>query len=401
MTEIDVARTPETSSSEEPAWLPALQRIAKEVTGPAATAVDREARFPRESFAALSKGGFLGAAVPVSLGGMGASIEEMSVMCETLGRRCAATAMVFAMHHIQVACIERHRGSSRFFAEYLREVAEKQRLIASVTSEAGVGGSTRTSVAPIERDGELCKFRKDGTVVSYGENADDLLVTVRRSADAPMNDQALVLVRRSACSMERTGSWDTLGMRGTCSPGYIVAATFPEEQVLESPFSDISSMTMVPFAHLLWGSAWLGIAADAVARARMHVRDVARQMPGTVPPGAVRLSEVSTPLQLMRTQIRDLAREFDSLASRPDRGKSVLTSVGYALRMNALKISSSELVVDIVTRALRIVGTSGYRNDSRYSLTRHLRDAHSAALMIGNERMHGANAALLLVHKDD
>ena len=69
--------------------------------------------------------------------------------------------------------------------------------------------------------------------------------------------------------------------------------------------------------------------------------------------------------------------------------------------MNALKIGSSELVVDIVTRALRITGTSGYRNDSKISLTRHLRDAHSAALMIGNDRMHGANAAMLLVHKDD
>jgi acyl-CoA dehydrogenase len=75
--------------------------------------------------------------------------------------------------------------------------------------------------------------------------------------------------------------------------------------------------------------------------------------------------------------------------------------VGYALKMNALKIGSSELVVDIVTRALRITGTSGYRNDSKISLTRHLRDAHSAALMIGNDRMHGSNAAMLLVYKDD
>jgi acyl-CoA dehydrogenase len=58
-------------------------------------------------------------------------------------------------------------------------------------------------------------------------------------------------------------------------------------------------------------------------------------------------------------------------------------------------------VVDIVTRALRICGTAGYRNDSTFSLTRHLRDAHSAALIIGNDRMHLANSSLLLVYKDD
>lgn len=103
----------------------------------------------------------------------------------------------------------------------------------------------------------------------------------------------------------------------------------------------------------------------------------------------------------MRTQAHALAREFGELIARPDGGRDELTSVGFALRMNNLKIASSVLAVDIVTRALRICGTAGYRNDSRFSLTRHLRDAHSAALMIGNDRMHQANGSILLVYKDD
>ena len=37
-------------------------------------------------------------------------------------------------------------GDSPFFQAYLKEVAEKQNLIASVTSEAGVGGEMRNSV---------------------------------------------------------------------------------------------------------------------------------------------------------------------------------------------------------------------------------------------------------------
>jgi acyl-CoA dehydrogenase len=32
---------------------------------------------------------------------------------------------------------------------------------------------------------------------------------------------------------------------------------------------------------------------------------------------------------------------------------------------------------------------------------RHLRDAQSAALMIGNDRIYATNASLLLVHMDD
>ena len=47
------------------------------------------------------------------------------------------------------------------------------------------------------------------------------------------------------------------------------------------------------------------------------------------------------------------------------------------------------------------LATTGYRNDSPYSVTRHLRDAHSAALMIGNERIHAGNGSMHLMYRDD
>ena len=75
--------------------------------------------------------------------------------------------------------------------------------------------------------------------------------------------------------------------------------------------------------------------------------------------------------------------------------------MGFALRMNALKTSASTLVVDIVGRAMTICGMAGYRNDSELSLTRQLRDAYGAALMVNNDRILGASAQMLLVHKGD
>jgi acyl-CoA dehydrogenase len=376
-----------------------VRRIAAEVAAPAASSVDREARFPRESIDALREARLLSAYVPARHGGYGAGVVELASMCETLGASCASSAMVFAMHQIQVACLVRHGLGASFFDGYLAKMIRGQRLIASVTSEAGVGGSVRTSISPIQRDAEGCTLRKDGTVVSYGESAEDLLITVRRAPDAAPNDQALVLVGKSQCKMDRTGSWDTFGMRGTCSPGYVITARFAEEQIVPAPFGEISSHTMLPFAHVLWGSLWLGIANDAVARARKYVRGVARQMPGQTPPSALRLSEVSAQLLVMRSLVHDAARRYEAVLGAGDRGE--LSSVGFALAMNELKIQASQLVVDIVTRALRVCGTAGYRNDHELSLTRHLRDAHSAALMIGNDRIHASNAALQLAYKDD
>ena len=377
-----------------------VRRIARDVAGPAADAVDREGRFPIEVLDALKAAQLLSAHVPQTLGGYGAGVVELGAMCEALGQRCASAAMVFAMHQVQVGCLVRH-GHTAFFQTYLAELVRDQRLIASVTSEAGVGGSVRTSICPIERDAEgRCVVRKEGTVVSYGDAADDLLVTVRRNAESVAGDQALVLLRRAQTDMMQTGGWDAMGMRGTCSAAYIVAATFDAEQIVPAGFADINAQTMVPWAHILWSSAWLGIATDAVARARAFVRDTARRLGGT-PPTAPRLSEVSTQLQLMRVQVREWAQRYDAMSARPDGGAEELSSVACAVQLNQLKLSTSRLVADICTQALRITGTTGYRNDSPYSVARHLRDAHSAALMIGNERIHAANGQLHLVYRDE
>jgi acyl-CoA dehydrogenase len=385
--------------SSDHAHIEEVQRIATQIAAPAAPLVDRDGRFPKETIDALKAARMLSAAVPTELGGFGASMSTLSLMCEALGQACASSAMVFAMHHIQVACLVRHGIETPFFRAYLQELVAEQRLIASVTTEAGVGGSTRTSISPIEREGSICRLRKDGSVVSYGDDADDLLTTVRRAPDAVASDQALVLTRKSQTKMEKVSNWDAFGMRGTCSPGYIVSATFGEEQIVPAPFADISSQTMVPWAHILWSSCWLGIATDAVARARAFVRNLARATPGVTPPAALRLSEAATTLQTMRSLVRDYARGYDELAALPDGGREHLSSVAYALEINDLKLSSSRLVVDVVAMAMRVCGLAGYRNDSRFSVTRHLRDAYSAQLMIANDRINAASAALHLVHK--
>jgi acyl-CoA dehydrogenase len=43
----------------------------------------------------------------------------------------------------------------------------------------------------------------------------------------------------------------------------------------------------------------------------------------------------------------------------------------------------------------------GYKNGTPYSLGRHLRDAHSAQLMISNDRILGNTSTMLLVQKPD
>jgi acyl-CoA dehydrogenase len=373
------------------------RRIGEAVAAPAADAVDRSARFPHEAIDALREERLLGALVPRQLGGLGATISEAAAACEALGRSCASTAMIYAMHQIEIACLVRHGLGSPYFRDYLAQLAGRQWLIASATSEYGIGGDLRRSICAVQQDGPRIRITKQAPVISYGEEADDILLTARRAPDSAPGDQVLVLARRADLRLTPSGEWDTLGMRGTRSLGFTLEASGTAEQIVPVPFAEIASQTMLPVSHVLWTSLWLGLATDAVGRARAFVRAEARRTPGTVPLGAFRLAETVAELGAMRAIVHGGLAEFEQLQDDPE----ALGGLGFAIRMNNLKASASRLAPEIVARALGVCGISGYRCDSPYAVGRHLRDAHSAALMISNDRVLSANAAMLLVHKDD
>jgi acyl-CoA dehydrogenase len=383
-----------------PAQLAAVRRIAAEVAAPHAADVDARSRFPHESFAALRSAKLLSAPVPAALGGDGSSMRDLSALCSALALGCGSSAMVLAMHYVQVACIARHGLESPFFRDYLRELAERQHLLASLTSENGTFGETRTSICALERSDGRFRLEKDATTGSYCEHADGILVTCRRAPDAPGTDQVLVLVRRGDYTLTQTSTWDALGMRGTCSPGFKLSSSGPEAQVIPGSFADSCAQTMVPYSHILWSSLWWGIAADAVSRASEFVRAAARRNPGTVPPTATRLAEASARLQTMRSSWLALATEFDELAPRGAHGMQELLSIGWALKLNNLKIGASRAAPEIIHEALQITGILGYKNDSPFSLGRQYRDVLSASLMISNDRIAAKNASMLLVYKD-
>ncbi len=374
--------------------LPGVQTIARDVAARHADEVDRAARFPTETIDALRELGALSAFIPTELGGGGATLPVVAACCYELGRACGASAMVFAMHQIQVVTLVRHLADD-WFRDYLTEAVADQRLIASVTSEVGTGGDMGRSIAPLTATADdQFTFEKQAPTVSYGGYADDLLVTLRRSPDAEPGDQVLALAHAEQTELEPAGTWDVLGMRGTCSPGFVVRACVPSAQVLSERFDRVAAESMVPVSHILWSHLWLGIAQDAFERARAFVRVAARRKPGEDLPAAQRLSRLSGELSMLRAEVACGLSDF------VDHDRDQLSTLAMALRFNNLKVVASEHAADICRGALDTSGVMGFKNDTPYSVGRHLRDAMSAALMIANERIHQTNARLLLIAKD-
>ena len=357
-----------------------------------ADAVDGEARFPAEAIAALKAEALLGILVPAGLGGEAAGAGDVADTCFRLGRACASTAMIFAMHQVKAACIVAHGMDSAWHREFLARMAREQLLLASSTTEGRGGGNVRSSEAPVTHDGERIRLTRDASVISYGAEADAVVTTARRAADADASDQVLVVFEKRDYVLERTGGWNTLGMRGTCSAGFALKAEGAAAQIMPAAYGVIHSRTMVPTAHLFWSSVWAGIAAGAVERSRKFMRKAARAG-GDLPPGLPHFTRALASLRSLRALIAAALARYEAAAG----DAAALSSVDFQTAINLLKVDASELAVETVMHAMRATGLSGYRNDSDVSVGRALRDILSAPIMINNDRILASLSASTLL----
>ncbi|HUL47812.1 MAG TPA: acyl-CoA dehydrogenase family protein [Steroidobacteraceae bacterium] len=369
------------------------ERVAK-VAAEHAAAVDATGRFPQETLAALKAERLLGVLVPTSLGGEGRPISDVADVCFVLGQSCSSSGMVYAMHQVKVGCITRHRGDRAVLERLLRSLCSEQLLLASSTTEGQRGGDIRSSEAPVEyHDGGRISLERKASVISYGAYADGVVTTARRAADAAGSDQVLVALLKSDYTLTKLQGWNALGMRGTCSEGYTLKAQADAGQILPEPYEVIHSRTMVPFAHLLWGSVWAGIAAGATQRAQAFIRNAMRHGNGQLPPGAPQFTKALTTLRTLRSMLATSLRRYTECMDDP----KALAALDFQTLITITKVEASELAAATVMSAMRACGLSGYRNDGDYSIGRYLRDVLSSPIMINNDRILSNLASSALV----
>jgi acyl-CoA dehydrogenase len=374
------------------------KRIGREVAARWADDVDVGARFPIETVDELRSAGLLAALVPKESGGAGSTIGETSQSVAAVAAHCGSSGMVLAMHHIQVAAIVRH-GTPAMRERVYPLLVAGDLLLANAFSEVGLGGDGRRSICALEPIDGGFHLDKQASAVSYGQYADGVLVTARRTPDSPGQEQAFAVCLAPDVSMTPAGDWDTLGLRGTCSVPMRVVADVPAHMVVDD-FATAFVRTVLAYGCILLSSVWLGLAEGAAQRAHASVRVKARGhrtelADGTPPIGAIRLAELGVVLHQMREVIGAGADRYERLKET-----SEVDTMGFSSNLDNIKLSSSALVLDIVQRAMGICGLEGYKNGTQTSLARMMRDANAAPLMVNSDRTLQATAHSLLIRKE-
>ena len=343
---------------------------------------------PPKAIDAAREQKLLGVMIPVEFGGEGASIFDVTDICYTLGRACASTAMIFAMHQTKVACLVRHgRGSPWHGSADAPRRAPNSCCSPPRPPKARTAATSAPAPPPSTSHGARISLMRDATVISYGAQADGIVTIARRATDAAASDQVLVAFTKDDYTLERT-----LGLGNARHARHLQRRLRAEGERLGRPdlpgaYDKIHAQTMTPVAHLCWSSAWAGIAAAAVdARAGVHPQGGPQlRRPDAAGRGAFHRAPEMSLTQTARADRIGKARHASGRAEHDERALELARFPDR--RSTCSRCEASELAVATVMSAMRACGLSGYRNDGEFSVGRHLRDVLSSPMMINNDRI--------------
>lgn len=357
--------------------LEAAERIAAAADAPAVTPEEERGK-ANAILRGLAAERALSAPVPIELGGLGLPILEVARVVAAVSAASGSAGLICAMHLAQVITLVRH-GHGEPFTGFLRRQAEGQILVASGTSEVGVGGDILKSLCRTVPDEGGYRLTKSCANISYLDQAGAILATVMHE-ERGRAIQRLVLLEAKGFAFRVDRETLLVGLRGIVNRAVTIEGRFDAAAIFPEPFTVIAR-TMSAASHLLWSAVWSGIAAAALDRAEA----IAAGGPEGGGPGAHRLSAAAERLYAMNALIRDGCAAFDAAAA-----SGPVFQAGS--RFNSLKIRCAEHLAEIVADCGVVAGFQGYVEGTPHSLSERLRDSFSARIMVSNDRLSGANA---------
>ena len=236
---------------------------------------DAEGSFVSEAYEALGDAGLLKAAVPVELGGDGATITQLAALQRELAHHCGATALASSMHqHVVAFTAWRYRRGLAGAEATLRKVADEGLLLVST----GGGDFTHPRGEAVRVEGG---YRVSGRKRFASQSRHGSVMSTMFAFDDPEQGRRVLnmAIPLSAEGVTVLDTWDTLGMRGTASDDILLEDVFvPEEKVLANrPYGvvDPPLQVIASIAFPIISGAYLGVAEAAYAEAVSGITAVA------------------------------------------------------------------------------------------------------------------------------
>ncbi|KWV51820.1 acyl-CoA dehydrogenase [Bradyrhizobium macuxiense] len=334
-----------------------------------APAHDRDASFPFENFADLSREGLLALTVPAALGGVGAGAGEAARVLGIIGRADPSTALVLSMHYIQHLVMARStRWPGRLSRKLAKETVEGVALINALRVEPELGSPARgglpTTIARRTETGWRLSGRK-----IYSTGAPILKwYAVWAKTDELETRVGIFLVPAGLPGTRIEETWDHLGLRASGSHTVIFDdVVFPLDYEIDVRKPD--DWKVPDFTQATVHAIFIAAIYDGIARAARDwlVTFLKERVPANLGAPLATLPRFQEVVGGIETRLAVNARLIESFAADFDDGFQL-----SAIESNIVKLTVTNNAVKAVEDALSLTSNHGLSRTN--PLERHYRD---------------------------
>ncbi|MEZ5990095.1 MAG: acyl-CoA dehydrogenase family protein, partial [Planctomycetota bacterium] len=193
------------------------RKFANEVLLPKAIEIDRDQRFPTESFEQMAELGFLGLPIREELGGAGLDYTSYCLALEEIAKVCGSTALSLEAHISLCTYLIAEFASDEQRQRYVPALAAGEVLGSFALTEPGAGsdaGGTRTTA---RRDGDAWVLNGRKAFITNANFAGTFVVTARTDPDETKGTKGIsaFIVERDTPGLVVEKGEEKLGMRGS------------------------------------------------------------------------------------------------------------------------------------------------------------------------------------------
>jgi alkylation response protein AidB-like acyl-CoA dehydrogenase len=332
---------------------------------PQAIEIDRDARFPRESFRKMAGLGLLGLPVPEEYEGAGVDSATVALVVEEMAKVCGSSALGLAAHTSLCLWPIYAFGTEAQRRRYVPDLASGRRLGAFGLTEPNAGsdaGGTRTTAT---RDGDAYVLNGSKIFITNANYADTFVVTaVTDPALGTHQGISSFILERGADGFVISEGDEKLGMRGSdWGELSFQDCRVPVGQRLGGEGEGFTNfMQTLDGGRIGIAALALGLAEGAYERSVAFAKErVAFGKPIAAKQGvAFMLADMAVGIEAARLLIQEAARCRDA-------------GLTYGRQAAMAKLFASEMAMRVTYDAIQVHG--GYGFTTEYHVERMYRDA--------------------------
>ncbi|ERS83693.1 acyl-CoA dehydrogenase [Marinobacter sp. EVN1] len=374
-------------TEDQQAFRDAARAFAEKSMAPQAAQWDAEHIFPVDVMKEAGAMGFMGMYTPESLGGMGLSRLDTSVIVEELAAACPSTAAFITIHNMATWMVASF-ASDDLRQEIVPRLASGEWLASYCLTEPGAGSDAASLRTRAVRDGDSYVINGSKMFIS-GAGATDILVLMARTGDADSGSKGIstFVIPADADGVSYGKNEEKMGWHS--QPTRLVTledVRVPASNRVGNEGDGFAiAMKGLDGGRLNIATCSLGGAQAALLRARnyMHERQQFGKPLAAFQALQFKLADMVTNLVAARQMVRLGAFKLDS-------GDPEAT-----LHCAMAKRFATDACFEVANEALQLHGGYGYIRE--YPLERYLRDLRVHQILEGtNEIMRLIIARRLL-----